>query len=64
MTVILVIDKLNISKKIDGLGRVVIPKSVRDKLRIFEGDELEIAIIDSSWIGLRKIAIGEGEDKK
>lgn len=61
---ILVIDKLNISKKIDGLGRVVIPKSVRDKLRIFEGDELEIAIIDSSWIGLRKIAIGEGEDKK
>lgn len=61
---ILVIDKLNISKKIDGLGRVVIPKSVRDKLRIFEGDELEIAIIDSSWIGLRKIAIGGENDKK
>lgn len=63
MTVILVIDKLNISKKIDGLGRIVIPKSVRDKLRIFEGDELEIAIIDG-WIGLRKLSIGEGEDKK
>jgi hypothetical protein len=32
-------------------------------LRIFEGDELEIAIIDG-WIGLRKLPIGEGEDKK
>lgn len=57
------VDRLNITKKIDGLGRVVIPKSVRDKLRIFEGDELEIAIIDG-WIGLRKLPIGEGEDKK
>lgn len=57
------VDKLNITKKIDSLGRVVIPKSVRDKLRIFEGDELEIAIIDG-WIGLRKVPIGEEENKQ
>lgn len=60
---ILVVDKLNIFKKIDGLGRVVIPKSIRDRFGIKDGDELEIAIIDG-WIGLRKIAIGEENDRK
>lgn len=63
MTVTLVVDKLNISKKIDGLGRVVIPKSVRDRFGIKDGDELEIAIVDG-WIGLRKVAIGEEDDRK
>lgn len=51
MTIML--DRLNIYKKIDSLGRVVIPKSVRDKMGIKDGDELEIVMIDG-WIGLKK----------
>lgn len=47
------LDRLNIYKKIDSLGRVVIPKSIRDKMGIKDGDELEIAMIDG-WIGLKK----------
>lgn len=47
------LDRLNIYKKIDSLGRVVIPKSIRDKMGIKDGDELEIVMIDG-WIGLKK----------
>ena len=47
------LDRLNIFKKIDSLGRVVIPKSLRDRLGIKDGDELEIVMIDG-WIGLKK----------
>ena len=32
----------NVIRKIDNLGRVVIPKHLRSKLGIVEGDELEI----------------------
>ena len=32
----------NVIRKIDNLGRVVIPKHLRSKLGIAEGDELEI----------------------
>lgn len=57
------VEQLNITKKIDSLGRVVIPKSIRDRLRIYDGDELEIAMIDG-WIGLRKVRPEEEEDEE
>ena len=46
---------LNMTRKVDSLGRVVIPKSVRDKLRIKEGDELEIAMVDGDWVAFGKV---------
>lgn len=45
--------RLNMSRKVDTLGRVVIPKSIRDELNIQVGDELEIAMIDG-WIAFGK----------
>lgn len=47
------IEKLEIYKKIDTLGRVLIPQSVRSRFKIAAGDELEVAVIDG-WIALRK----------
>lgn len=35
-----------IIRRIDDLGRIVIPKEMRRKLKINEGDPLEICIID------------------
>lgn len=49
----LIIEKLEIYKKIDTLGRVLIPQSVRSRFKIAAGDELEVAVIDD-WIALRK----------
>lgn len=45
--------KLNMSRKVDTLGRVVIPKSIRDELNIQVGEELEIAMIDG-WVAFGK----------
>lgn len=43
-----------IVRKIDDLGRVVIPKEIRKNLRIREGDSLEIYIESSGDIVLKK----------
>lgn len=43
-----------IIRKIDDLGRVVIPKEIRKNLRIKEGDSLEIYIENSGDIVLKK----------
>lgn len=45
-----------IVRKIDDLGRVVIPKEIRKNLRIREGDPLEIYIEKSGEIVLKKYA--------
>ena len=37
--------KENTTRKVDSLGRVSIPKSMRDRLMIKEGDELEFYIL-------------------
>jgi AbrB family transcriptional regulator (stage V sporulation protein T) len=49
-----------IVRKIDDLGRVVIPKEIRKNLRIREGDSLEIYIEDSGDIVLKKYNFIEG----
>lgn len=41
-------------RRIDELGRVVIPKEIRKNLRIREGDSLEIYINDKDYIVLKK----------
>ena len=45
-----------IIRKIDDLGRIVIPKEIRKSLRIREGDPLEIYIEKNGEIILRKYA--------
>lgn len=43
-----------IIRKIDDLGRIVIPKEIRKKLKLREGDNLEIYVKDDGDILLRK----------
>ena len=46
-----------IVRRIDDLGRVVIPKEIRRTLRIREGDPLEILPIQTEWSFLRNIPL-------
>src|SRR5574344_374708 len=46
-----------IVRKIDDLGRIVIPKEIRKSLRIREGDPLEIYVEKDGEIVLRKYAV-------
>ena len=46
--------KTGIVRKVDDLGRIVIPKEIRKTLKIREGDELEISVEDNTKILLRK----------
>ena len=43
-------------RRIDDLGRIVIPKEIRRNLKINEGDSLEI-FVDSSGIILKKYSL-------
>jgi transcriptional pleiotropic regulator of transition state genes len=45
-----------ISRKVDRLGRVVLPAELRKQLEINEGDLMEIAVDDSDRIVLEKVA--------
>lgn len=42
-----------VTRRIDNLGRLVIPKDVRDRLEIGAGDEIEF-FLDGEYIALRK----------
>lgn len=54
-----------IVRRMDELGRVVIPKELRRTLRIREGEELEVLTTDDSELVLRKYsAIDELADFK
>ena len=49
--------KENTTRKIDSLGRVSIPKSMRDRLMINEGDEVEFYMLrdgDTSYVVVGK----------
>ncbi|MFA6766788.1 MAG: AbrB/MazE/SpoVT family DNA-binding domain-containing protein, partial [Clostridia bacterium] len=37
-----------IVRRVDELGRVVIPKEMRRTLRIKEGEEMEVSVLDNS----------------
>jgi transcriptional pleiotropic regulator of transition state genes len=45
-----------ISRKVDRLGRVVLPAELRKQLEIQEGDLIEIAVDDNGRIVLEKLA--------
>ncbi|MCR3761813.1 AbrB/MazE/SpoVT family DNA-binding domain-containing protein [Clostridium felsineum] len=52
-------NSIGIVRKVDELGRIVIPKETRSQLNINEGDSLEIFIDEvESHIVLRKYAPG------
>ena len=44
-----------IVRKIDELGRIVIPKEMRKTMRIKEGEALEIYIGNNRWSDIKKI---------
>lgn len=50
-------------RRIDDLGRIVIPKEIRRTLRIREGDSLEIYIDNDSSVILKKYSLVESINK-
>ena len=46
-------------RRIDDLGRIVIPKEIRRSLRIHEGDSLEIYIEGKDTVILKKYSLVE-----
>jgi AbrB family looped-hinge helix DNA binding protein len=49
--------KENSVRKIDSTGRIIIPKGLRDKLELKDGDEMTFYLLESenqNWIGLGK----------
>ena len=53
----------NIKKRIDNLGRIVLPKQIREELKLKEYDELEILIEDNSIRLKKSIGILKYKDK-
>lgn len=49
-----------ITRRIDELGRIVIPKEIRHNMRIKKGELLEIFISDSDTISLKKHSLLKG----
>lgn len=49
--------KTGIVRRIDNLGRIVVPKEIRSTLRIKNGDNLEIYLDDNENIVLKKFSI-------
>lgn len=47
-------ERTGIVRRIDELGRVVIPKEIRRTMRIKEGEELEISVLDEDTLSLKK----------
>jgi AbrB family looped-hinge helix DNA binding protein len=45
------------TRRLDELGRIVIPKEIRDNLEMPEGTSLEFLIIDGGIIALRKFVV-------
>ena len=50
--------KENVSRKIDNLGRVSIPKGIRDRFEWGANDEVEFAVVyegGNPWVCMRKV---------
>ena len=61
---ITVLEKVNCSsenaiRKLDSTGRVIIPKGLRDRLELAEGDEMNFYFLESN--GLNLIGIGKSD---
>ena len=56
--------KTSIVRRIDDLGRVVIPKEIRRKLNIREGDPLEITYTNDGGVFFRKYLTDEEKKEK
>lgn len=51
--------KENVSRKIDNLGRISIPKGIRDRFKWGANDEIEFAVCGNgldTWVCMRKVA--------
>ena len=55
--------KTGIVRRIDDLGRVVIPKEIRRKLNIYEGDPLEVTYTNDGGVFFRKYLTDEEKRK-
>ena len=53
-----------IVRRIDDLGRIMIPKEVRRKLNIREGDSLEVSYTDDGGVFFRKYLTDEERKKE
>ena len=47
---VILMNHTKLTRRIDGLGRIVIPKEIRDNLNVSDGDLLEIAVANNEII--------------
>lgn len=53
-----------IIRRIDGLGRIIIPKEIRENLGIEEGTPMEIMVNDEDDIVLKRYVEDQGAKEK
>lgn len=56
-------EPLGVLRRIDELGRIVIPKGIRNRLRINEGDRVELILNNESDLIVRKYSSFQGVDE-
>ncbi len=56
-------EPLGVLRRIDELGRIVIPKGIRSRLHINEGDSLELLVSDSQELIVTKYNSFKGNDE-
>lgn len=56
-------EPLGVLRRIDELGRIVIPKGIRNRLKINEGDRVELILENESNLVMRKYSTLQGVDE-
>lgn len=56
-------EPLGVLRRIDELGRIVIPKGIRNRLKINEGDRVELILDNESDLIVRKFSSFQGVDE-
>ncbi len=56
-------EPLGVLRRIDELGRIVIPKGIRNRLKINEGDRVELILDNESALIVRKYSSFQGTDE-
>ena len=55
--------KENVSRKLDSLGRISVPKAMRQRLNIDDLSELEFYVLEDENTGIQYIGMAKGQEE-